>query len=1543
MKGDTNGLAEEDVPTRVMKQNQTALENHLTSGQDVEAGVRPGQLRRVTTGQSSINGRSPENSDEEDAYLQMLQVKKVAKTEADQERNRAMWLRQHARRIEKIEKENLEVHGKIRVRHGWEAQLESLEQAHILRQSFFMYFEDTRHASAGNPPPDLDPRNAVGDWRMRDRLKTVSAILAVCLNVGVDPPDVIKTNPCARLECWVDPVPSDSTQTSTNNSNAQIGKSLTSQYENLSLRTKYKVIVDPTIEELKRYTISMRRSAHAERILFHYNGHGVPKPTQSGEVWCFNRSYTQYIPISLYDLQEWLGAPGLWVWDSSAAGGIVTGFLESAKKHADQQQEAVKRDPQRAQQQPQSLIRWEDCIHLAACRENEVLPTNPDLPADIFTSCLTTPITMAVRFFILQNPLRSSGAGGATLAQARDIPGKVSERRTPLGELNWIFTAITDTIAWNCLDKPLFKKLFRQDLMVAALFRNFLLAQRVMRIYHCHPISHPEIPDTHKHPLWNSWDLAVEMILAQLPSLIEQQKANETAMENQSNASSTSQIQELEYTHSDFFADQLSAFEVYLNAAPTSSASHAYASPPEQLPIVLQVLLSQVHRLRALILLSKFLDLGPWAVSLALSIGIFPYVLKLLQSQAIELKPPMIFIWARILSVDQTCQADLLKDSGYVYFANILNPNGIIPLGNLAEHRAMCAFVIAMFCRDFKPGKAAVMESHPEIIECCLQHLVDLENPLLRQFSCLCLSNIFRDYPPAKELGMARQAHARLRDRSHDPVPEVRAACLDALSAFVGTGEIDKAVTLEEETLASVVVSMGMDGSIMVRKELTVFYSTFIKRYQKRFIVAAWEQLLEERDKKAGKDVDKEDGLPEIDGANESLANDGILKGKGNLVNGSAPSHHRQVSFSTEVTAISDSSSVKPSRTVSKKTIYRAVWRQVLSMSADPHPEVSRNASIIVDYVISALLESPLGPYANDVLDELITSGVKKHEKMHSAAMDGLSRQRSRDQRPMTPPSPTASTASKPDGYFSGLSRTASVAAAMKNFVGWGSRTPSNTDTPPSPTQSHRGSFHGDRLPYRSRPLTPADAAIMAPDALDNIVGPPHQPPAKVPSSPYFTPRDMSKIPEIPLQSTFFDWSMSYFREPQMRPDEEDEPGSLDYNERLWRRNRNDKIIASTQPLKEAAGSERWDVPCGYFGIGAAPVKMVFHQFENHLVTSDDRDSIAVWDWEQASQLCRFSNGNPPGSRVTELRFINEDDQAMLMTGSSDGVIKIFKNYSNTKKIELASSFRALSDLVVSDKQNAGLVFDWQQGQGRILVAGDDRVIRVWQAGHELCISDIPARSGSCITSLTSDQVEGNVFVAGFGNGSVRAYDQRLSARDSMVMDWVDRRTDHKSWVVGVHLQRGGLRELISAESNGGVRLWDLRMRKALSALDGKREPRNLRALSVHEHAPVFATGGADHTIRVYNTQLKHLSSFEPYMSYLRLANSSRNAPITATAFHPHRMMLACGAINDGHVNLFRCEATASEDKGVVDKWKGRNDGMRVWYEDSVAGNRSYA
>ena len=78
-----------------------------------------------------------------------------------------------------------------------------------------------------------------------------------------------------------------------------------------------------------------------------------------------------------------------------------------------------------------------------------------------------------------------------------------------------------------------------------------------------------------------------------------------------------------------------------------------------------------------------------------------------------------------------------------------------------------------------------------------------------------------------------------------------------------------------------------------------------------------------------------------------------------------------------------------------------------------------------------------------------------------------------------------------------------------------------------------------------------------------------------------------------------------------MQAPEPDEPGSKEYNERLWRRNRNERIIAKTQPLKEIAGNNPWSKPKGFWNNGTQPVKMRWHQFEEHFVISDDKDGIS--------------------------------------------------------------------------------------------------------------------------------------------------------------------------------------------------------------------------------------------------------------------------------------------------------------------------------------------
>lgn len=112
--------------------------------------------------------------------------------------------------------------------------------------------------------------------------------------------------------------------------------------------------------------------------------------------------------------------------------------------------------------------------------------------------------------------------------------------------------------------------------------------------------------------------------------------------------------------------------------------------------LCLQVLLSPVHRLRALGLLYQFLELGAWGVDLALSVGIFPYVLKLLQTTTPELQQSLICIWAKIISLDTACQHDLMKDNNHLYFVKFLESGA----GSL-ELNAKAVFVLGVMCDKF--------------------------------------------------------------------------------------------------------------------------------------------------------------------------------------------------------------------------------------------------------------------------------------------------------------------------------------------------------------------------------------------------------------------------------------------------------------------------------------------------------------------------------------------------------------------------------------------------------------------------------------------------------------------------------------------------------------------------------------------------------------------------------------------------------------------------------------------------------------------------
>uniref|UniRef100_A0A8C7CW48 Regulatory associated protein of MTOR complex 1 n=2 Tax=Oncorhynchus TaxID=8016 RepID=A0A8C7CW48_ONCKI len=1215
-------------------------------------------------------------------------------------------------------------------------------------------------------------------WRMKDRMKTVSVALVLCLNVGVDPPDVVKTSPCARLECWIDPLsmsPQKALET--------IGANLQKQYENWQPRARYKQSLDPTVDEVKKLCTSLRRNAKEERVLFHYNGHGVPRPTVNGEIWVFNKvaAINPNHPLAQMPL-------------------------------------------------PPSM---KNCIQLAACEASELLPMNPDLPADLFTSCLTTPIKIALRWFCMQKSAKL--VPGVTLDLIEKIPGRLNDRRTPLGELNWIFTAITDTIAWNVLPRDLFQKLFRQDLLVASLFRNFLLAERIMRSYNCTPVSSPRLPPTYMHAMWQAWDLAVDICLSQLPTIIEEGTA---------------------FRHSPFFAEQLTAFQVWLTMGVENR------NPPEQLPIVLQVLLSQVHRLRALDLLGRFLDLGPWAVSLALSVGIFPYVLKLLQSSARELRPLLVFIWAKILAVDSSCQADLVKDNGHKYFLSVL-ADPYMP----AEHRTMAVFILAVIVNSYTTGQEACLQGN--LIAICLEQLSD-PHPLLRQWVAICLGRIWQNFDSARWCGVRDSAHEKLYSLLSDPIPEVRCAAVFALGTFVGNSaeRTDHSTTIDHN-VAMMLAQLINDGSPVVRKELVVALSHLVVQYESNFCTVALQFMEEEknypvpspantlepcnltpvRDSPAIPRLRSVNSYTNIRAAttarnlNKSLQNLNLNEeggpvtfSPGNLSTsssasstlGSPDNDEYILSFETidKMRRVSSYSSLNSLIGVSFNSVYTQIWRVLLHLAADPFPEVSDLAMKVLN---SIAYKATMNARPQRILD----SG----SLTQSAPASPTSKGAHIHQAGGSPPMPSASSSS------------------LTNEV------------PKPPTRG------GEQPPTRP-PYTPTLGG-QAPHS--------HQFPR--------TRKMFDKGPSgseqaymnANLSTGLCDWSAKYFAQPVMKIPEEHDVESQVRKEREWRFLRNARVRKQSQRITQR-GVTRLDDQIFINRNPGVPSVVKFHPF-NPCIAVADKDSICFWDWEKAERLDYFYNGNPRYTRITAMEYLNGHDYSLLLTATDDGALRIWKNFADQRNPEMVTAWQGLSDMLPTTRGlarrvsicldrskgqgGAGMVVDWEQETGLLMTSGDVRVIRIWDTEREMKVQDIPTGADSCVTCLSCDS-QRSLIAAGLGDGSVRLYDRRMGANES-------------KWIV-----------------DGDVRFFELRSPDSVNVL---QTVKGLTALDIHPQANLFACGSMNQFIAVYNSNGDVISNIKYYDGFM----GQRIGAISCLAFHPYWPHLAVGS-NDYYMSIYSAE-----------------------------------
>ncbi|KAJ6220879.1 hypothetical protein RDWZM_006691 [Blomia tropicalis] len=1361
-------------------------------------------------------------------------------------------------------------------------------------------YNEPRHFETIEGLRDLPNQN----WRSKERMKTMSVAIVLCLNVGIDPPDVVKPNPCAVLQCWTDPF-DQSTQTKTVDT---IAANLVKQYERWQPRARYKHCTDPTIEDIKKLCNTLRRASKEERVLFHYNGHGVPKPTVNGEIWVFNRSYTQYIPLSLYDLQQWMGSPSIYVFDCSNAGVIVDQFKQYAIQH--QKEFEMNSSSYLNSSKDSDMLNgkllpppnYQNCILLAACDKGETIPLHPDLPADLFTSCLTTPIKTFIVWFMKRNAPKF--APDINIDMIDKIPGSLADRKSIMGELNWIFTAITDTIAWNMLPRDLFQKLFRQDLLVASLFRNFLLAQRIMRSYDCTPVSNPPIKSAHHHPMWNAWDLAVDSCLSQLVKIGLNSKTQHIQLNN--------------YVPSQFFTEQLTAFQVWLKLSPYPT------SIPEQLPIVLQVLLSQVHRSRALDLLGNFLNLGPWAVNLALSVGIFPYVLKLLQASARELRPFLVFIWAKILAIDESYQSELIRDNAHRYFMNILSDSNIS-----TNHQIMAAFVLSVIVRHNPTAQNIVTLNHKaqgnavggqqqseSIFDIGLSFLMDpqIDHPGLKKWLLICFANVWENNEDVRWLATRNAIYEELYPLLEDPVPEVRAATVCALGTFINSisQRNEHANEVDCRIVSTLVQKTFYDGSPLVRKELLVTLHWFITIFENMFLATYRKRAFEEHTKKQKpivqemKQMEFGGSSPKNHASNQycipslianqtneitnyinggSPTNNGMLRkttSRDRLSNAwqtqssnklltvpmsiTSPSlsnaHQSNANLSQQqltppkMKRVSSVSSIQSygnssagflnSGTTTAATVFGRVWQVIELCLVDPYPEVAEMASLIFHDIGSKAFIRAL----KEVKDMQTTSS-KSGSPSNQEHSESYHRHRQES------PSSESQILDSCESYKSSSQTLTTNRGAPKHHSGRVSV--SGTSSPYLPNSSNYNSFVTQYATKRSM-LMRDTTATMA-EEMTETIGRQHNGIISnrgdrndLSESSSFS--ESSQVCRKPLvQTSYIDWCTKHFCEPcshsgssvcgctNIEMSQNDLVGEWRFQllKRYYQKSRKELIDSPIIQNGQELVKRHRSIDANF---------SVFHPYEKCIVCAGS-NHFSVWNYQTQPEteiLTQFSNGGVT-EIITDLHLINAHDKALIMLASDDGAVKIWRDVLPTTFANISVNDTKYS--IEPKLSSAFFMFEdipirSPERSRNLILSWNQRTQNIIAGGDHRLIRLWDATKEMKIRdimtgsdTIASLSTDGNHLICvGCDDGVIRIFDDRQRSNSSQVYSINDRNGAILNAKIWPENQSDSI-NIVAGKRSGQVCWYDQRF--TCKAVRVESMNAQMTAMSFHDNTPIFA------------------------------------------------------------------------------------------------------
>eukprot|EP01156_Anaeramoeba_ignava_P005656 Anaeramoba_ignava/a2915_29.p1 GENE.a2915_29~~a2915_29.p1 ORF type:complete len:384 (-),score=96.22 a2915_29:1362-2513(-) len=307
---------------------------------------------------------------------------------------------------------------------------------------------------------------------------------------------------------------------------------------------------------------------------------------------------------------------------------------------------------------------------------------------------------------------------------------------------------------------------------------------------------------------------------------------------------------------------------------------------------------------------------------------------------------------------------------------------------------------------------------------------------------------------------------------------------------------------------------------------------------------------------------------------------------------------------------------------------------------------------------------------------------------------------------------------------------------------------------------------------------------------------------------------------------------------------------------------------------------------------------IIFHPFEPFLFSIDGRNTIRIWDWtvNPGKSIKKFENGNSGKSRLSFLSLVNEYDSGLIMTGSTDGIVKIWDTFLMNNRDEqpkMVSAWRSFPYLEEkSTSKDSRCVFDWNPDNGFVSVFGENRAIKIWDVNTEIEYQTLPSNCEQRLTSLKHDPQDKNILFGGSYNGRFLVYDLRDKRSTSLKFAF----SEHKSRIINICKQKGDENTLITGSSAGVIKFWDFRYPQPVKTLNLHN---SLTALEMSDYAPLIASAVKNDNVSILNTNGELMGKIGYYDAFI----VQKFGLFYAINFHPYQLYLA--ATSDSLISVF--------------------------------------